>query len=497
MTETDLDTQPPAPARATEAKDQTPWESMDPDEPAQPVRTAQPVVHIALAQQTPEAAMAAAESSARAGGSAAGAGAKMAGLASELQSLLAKERFSPFDAMIAAPLETVEDHLLAKAFLSDEGVKSFEQSFADPDSSNVAVSKRMEQPAASEPAPPVATESEPAAIDHTPWATIDQTQVESIPAAPAGQEPVIHEPVIHGIESAAPLEAEGAEIEEPTPAVSNESTVEAIVESEPVLLADTVDPHSAPPANEQTPSADLATTFAPAAETLAIAMTAPVAVDDSAAASLVAPATEQTTETLADEPVVVLDYEPGELAATAHEAIAQTQVAAEPQLQTEVVSAPAPVATGGGWTIPIMCLGIGLIACCLAIPQLDFNRRLRYEQQNLQVNLQSVEKQVAVNDEFLKNVMDDPTLAERLAGRQLKKMRKGQKVVPVKDISDDGDMSPFALVAVAPPLAPPPYSPIKGTIANICNNAHARLYLLGAAMTMVAVGLVMGASSKM
>ena len=33
-------------------------------------------------------------------------------------------------------------------------------------------------------------------------------------------------------------------------------------------------------------------------------------------------------------------------------------------------------ATGGGWTIPLLCLGIAVIACCLVIPQADANRRL-------------------------------------------------------------------------------------------------------------------------
>jgi hypothetical protein len=151
--------------------------------------------------------------------------------------------------------------------------------------------------------------------------------------------------------------------------------------------------------------------------------------------------------------------------------------------------------TGGGWTIPLLCLGIGLIACCVVIPQADANGRLFYERQMLQADLESVEKQVAVNGEFIKKVMDDPTLAERLAGRQMKTIRKGQKVLALKHEPADTDMSPFALVTVAPPALPPPYKPIGGGFASLCCDARSRLYIMGAAMTMIAAGLVLGVGS--
>src|SRR5689334_19152265 len=73
-------------------------------------------------------------------------------------------------------------------------------------------------------------------------------------------------------------------------------------------------------------------------------------------------------------------------------------------------SAPPP-STGGGWTLPLLCAGVALIACCALIPQADANRRLAYEKQELSRDLETVEKQIAVNDSFLKQVGDDPTLA--------------------------------------------------------------------------------------
>jgi len=158
----------------------------------------------------------------------------------------------------------------------------------------------------------------------------------------------------------------------------------------------------------------------------------------------------------------------------------------------EMADAPPPQLTGASWTIPLLCAGIGLIACCIVIPQTDANRRLAYEKMTLQSDLESVQKQVAVNDAFLKKVVDDPSLAERLAQRQLKRVRKGQRVLRLKE--EKPQMSPFQITNVAPPPAPPPYKPIGGILATLCYDARTRLYLMGISMAMIACGLVMGAT---
>lgn len=149
-------------------------------------------------------------------------------------------------------------------------------------------------------------------------------------------------------------------------------------------------------------------------------------------------------------------------------------------------------ARGGAWTIPILCAGIALIACSVLIPQADANRRLAYEKETLTRDLQSLEQQIEVNREFLKKVSDDPTLAQRLAERQMKVIPQGAHVV---DLTHEPEsMSPFQLVNVAPPAPLPPYKPVGGTLARICYGAHSRLYLIGLSLGMVATGLVLGAA---
>ena len=151
-----------------------------------------------------------------------------------------------------------------------------------------------------------------------------------------------------------------------------------------------------------------------------------------------------------------------------------------------------PRVRAGGWTLPLLCAGLALIACCVLIPQADANRRVAYERQMLRSDLESIEKQIKVNDEFLRKVADDPTLAQRLAERQMKVIPEGTRVLELKHEQEGNSMSPFELVSVAPPPPLPPYKPLGGVIATLCYNPQSRLYVIGASLLMIAVGLVMG-----
>jgi cell division protein FtsB len=148
---------------------------------------------------------------------------------------------------------------------------------------------------------------------------------------------------------------------------------------------------------------------------------------------------------------------------------------------------------GGAFTIPLICLGVSLIACCLLIPAADENRRLAYERERLSRDLEQLQKQVATNDEFLKCIADDPTLLERLARRQLKMVRAGTTVMNLKGSAPDAaDMSPFLLVTLPPPAAMPEYRPIGGTLSELCRHPKTQLYLMGGSLMMIACGLVLG-----
>lgn len=152
-------------------------------------------------------------------------------------------------------------------------------------------------------------------------------------------------------------------------------------------------------------------------------------------------------------------------------------------------------AGGGLFTLPLLCLGIGVIACCVLVPAADENRRLGYEHLRLQADLDQITRQIEVNSEFLKRVADDPTLSERLAQRQMKMVRQGTSVLELKGSLAPAEMSPFQLVTLPPPPELAPYQPAGGKLATLCRNAHSQLYLMGAGLLMVAAGLVLGTSS--
>jgi hypothetical protein len=161
-----------------------------------------------------------------------------------------------------------------------------------------------------------------------------------------------------------------------------------------------------------------------------------------------------------------------------------------------------PAAGGGGpkpsagsiWSIPLMCMGVGLVACCLLIPASDDNRRLVYEREKLRRDLEAVNEQVRTNDLFLRKLANDPTLAERLATRQMRLVREGANVLHLRGEQRREDLSPFLLVTVPPPEPMPEYVPIGGRLAAFCRAPRSQLYLTGAGMLMVAVGLVLGSA---
>jgi hypothetical protein len=201
------------------------------------------------------------------------------------------------------------------------------------------------------------------------------------------------------------------------------------------------------------------------------------------------------------------------------EAAIDEEPAAEPLDEVESVARPAPARSvitspvtvepdpvksffdeppraSGGWTITALCAGLALLACTVLIPQADANRRLSYERQTLRNDLENVEKQIAVNQEFIRQVGQDPTLAERLARRQMKVIPAGNKILEMPAQVGDATMSPFQLTNIGRPAPLPAYKPVGGFIASVCYSPRARLYLIGIALVMVATGLVLGGSSK-
>lgn len=157
----------------------------------------------------------------------------------------------------------------------------------------------------------------------------------------------------------------------------------------------------------------------------------------------------------------------------------------------------------GAWTLAMLCAGLGIVSACILVPEADASRRLVYDRDKLQLDLNQIRKQVQVNNDFLGKLESDPQLTQRLAEREMRSVPAGQAVVEGK--SDAGystveasaqRMSPFTIVNVPPPPALAPYQPVGGAIAEICRNTKSQTLLLGAGMLLVATGLVLGDSER-
>jgi hypothetical protein len=152
--------------------------------------------------------------------------------------------------------------------------------------------------------------------------------------------------------------------------------------------------------------------------------------------------------------------------------------------------------SGATLTLPLLCAGIATIACCVLIPLADQNRRLVYQREVLQRDLDHVRMQIALNDEFLQRLGRDAALAERLAQRQMNMVRQGSRVLEIGEAGGAWHMSPFRIVHVPPPEPLPEYEPVGGRVAELCREPRSRLYLLGGGLLLMACGLILGAARR-
>ena len=151
-----------------------------------------------------------------------------------------------------------------------------------------------------------------------------------------------------------------------------------------------------------------------------------------------------------------------------------------------------PAAPGRhGWTLAMLGAGLAILAACVLVPAIDANRQMRYEHDRLAADKDQVDRQIAVNDEFLSKLADDPQLVERLAQRQMRVIRQGTVVLSLPS-DDDKRMSPFSLVDVSPSSPMPAYQPAGGLLADWCWNSKYQMGLIAAGLFLVAVGLVCG-----
>ncbi len=155
------------------------------------------------------------------------------------------------------------------------------------------------------------------------------------------------------------------------------------------------------------------------------------------------------------------------------------------------------------WALPLLAIGLGLIACAVLIPAADENRALADEKGRLIAELQSLERQEEVNGEFLDRLHADSELAARLVARLKPPAPDADVTVllpgSVASAGMDGvrfDVSPFALLHAEPVIAPPASIPGGGMLADLCRGDRSRLLILGCGLFACMMAVLGGGSSK-
>lgn len=148
-----------------------------------------------------------------------------------------------------------------------------------------------------------------------------------------------------------------------------------------------------------------------------------------------------------------------------------------------------------GWTIPGLVIGLGVIAVCLMVPQIEENRAVLYDVERLRGEYRRIEMQISINDEFLAKVAVDPTLMSRLAQRQLRLLPGGTDELQLSGIDAEA-RSPFQLVTVPPAPEMPPYKPFGGDLLGPFREPRTRLYLMGAALFVMGAALILDGPVK-
>ena len=160
-------------------------------------------------------------------------------------------------------------------------------------------------------------------------------------------------------------------------------------------------------------------------------------------------------------------------------------------------STPKPrPSTGAWWTIPMICVGLALVACALIIGQVEANQQVAWRRNKLKIDLEYLQEQVRQNEDSIKWMQTDPTMAERLAQRQMNQVRAGSVILQVPGLPHQNDRNPFQLTTIPPPKPLAPYEPRGDLMTFLFADQRHALWASGIGLMLVAAGLVLGGPNE-
>jgi hypothetical protein len=137
-----------------------------------------------------------------------------------------------------------------------------------------------------------------------------------------------------------------------------------------------------------------------------------------------------------------------------------------------------------------------MVACALIVGQVELNRQVAWQRNKLKIDLDYLQAQVQQTEEYLKRIQTDPTMAERLAQRQMKQVREGSAILDVPGLPHQNDRNPFQLITIPPPKPLAPYQPRGDLLTSLFADQQRALCAIGIGLLLVAAGLVLGGPNE-
>ncbi len=142
--------------------------------------------------------------------------------------------------------------------------------------------------------------------------------------------------------------------------------------------------------------------------------------------------------------------------------------------------------------MPLLALGLCLVACGVLIPASEANRLIEAQRLELAAQVQALHSRADLNDEFLSRLHRDEQLANRLSRRQTTPEPDGDVAVLASSTMANGSLSPFAMLRPEPVEAAPAPEADGSRLAEWCRDARGRLAVIGIGLGCGLIALLAG-----
>jgi hypothetical protein len=144
------------------------------------------------------------------------------------------------------------------------------------------------------------------------------------------------------------------------------------------------------------------------------------------------------------------------------------------------------------WTLPLLALGLGIVACAILIPAAEENRLAEAERRRLTAEVEALAQRASLNEDFLARIHRDKHIAKRLARQAAPPKPDSRLVVLAAGLDASTISNPLAMLEPQPVELLPPPPPADGLLPRWCLDSRGRLGVAGAGLFACLVALLAG-----